>query len=346
MKQSEILFVAIPPITLEVTLEAAHRAFPTGQITFVANLDEALRMGTPGGSQLLVLGSSEPAAVAVATQATDRSGFPRWAVVVLGQGAGELAESVSAEEWNPPLLSRVFRGALMQHELLCENMRLRGDLKTVARRISHDLRTPIGCIQTTAEILKDVDAVACAGLVEVITQSAGELSRIIDRVSFVLKASADPSLCVRVEMGAIVATVLRQLATEIQAKKAEVLLPPSWPDVAGIDAWLQVIWWNFISNALQFGGPKPRITVAASVVQDEGRFTITDRGPGVGPARKVPLFSPFDQLHGLPTGGLGLAMVERLVSLQKGRCGYEEVPGGGSCFYFTLPLPADAVVCR
>ena len=40
--------------------------------------------------------------------------------------------------------------------LLQENKRLRGDLLTVARRISHDLRTPLGAIVTTGEIVKEV----------------------------------------------------------------------------------------------------------------------------------------------------------------------------------------------
>jgi signal transduction histidine kinase len=43
-------------------------------------------------------------------------------------------------------------------------------------------------------------------------------------------------------------------------------------------------------------------------------------------------------LYQLDSGrGTGLALVQRLVELQGGRCGYEPVQPRGSCFYFTLP---------
>ena len=46
-------------------------------------------------------------------------------------------------------------GNITQDQLLRENARLRGDLLTVARRISHDLRTPLGGIITTSEMAKE-----------------------------------------------------------------------------------------------------------------------------------------------------------------------------------------------
>ncbi|MGA2030108.1 MAG: hypothetical protein ABSG87_08555, partial [Verrucomicrobiota bacterium] len=43
-----------------------------------------------------------------------------------------------------------------REELLQENARLRGDLLTVAVRVSHDLRTPLGGIVNTGELLQEI----------------------------------------------------------------------------------------------------------------------------------------------------------------------------------------------
>ena len=52
----------------------------------------------------------------------------------------DLTETVPPEDWNAALLAHVFRATFLQHELLRENLQLRGDLKTIARRV--DARRP------------------------------------------------------------------------------------------------------------------------------------------------------------------------------------------------------------
>jgi signal transduction histidine kinase len=325
-----------------VAREAAQHAFPGKKITRLANLEAAVQGEPANSSQLLVLADANAAAVAGATQANDAGGLPRWAVVVLGRQSPEFADTVPPADWNPPLLARAFRSALLQHELLCENLRLRGDLKTVARRVTHDLRTPLGCIQTTSFLLKDLDAASLNEMAGVIQQSSVEIAQLIDRVSFVLRASADPSTPGPVGMGALVAGVLRQLEGEIKAAGAVVTQPPSWPTVTGVAPWLQVIWWNLLSNAVRYGGPAARIRLAWKTDSSGWRFSVTDRGPGVAPDRVAGLFSAFDQLHGMQTPGLGLSLTHRLVTLQKGTCGYETASKGGASFYFTLPATEAA----
>jgi signal transduction histidine kinase len=64
---------------------------------------------------------------------------------------------------------------------------------------------------------------------------------------------------------------------------------------------------------------------------------VSDGGPPLEPGIQGRLFSPFDQLHRRPAPGLGLTIVQRLVALQGGECGYERRPDGSSVFFFTLP---------
>ena len=332
-KRLGIYFFGLPPLASDAAEKAAQLAFPNDPIKVVNNSDEIDAVNCE--RCLVVLGNAEAAATLIA----ESGGSPRCAVVVLGRDIADVAETVPPEEWNPPLLARVFRSALLEQELLRENIRLRGDLKTVARRISHDLRTPLGCIYTTSGVFKELpagDRESILSMAGIIKESASEISQIVDRVSFVLKASADPIAPSRVDMGGVVATVLTQLAADLQKADARVTLPSSWPEITGVTTWLQVIWSNLLRNAFQHGGPSANILVAWKPDNGGYRFSISDRGTGISDMRMAGLFSPFDRLHALHVPGLGLSFVQRLVSLQGGQCGYAKNEEGSS-FYFTLP---------
>ncbi len=341
MSLQRIFLVRMSPASRSVALAACREALPTAEIVEVDTVEEAGQRVVAGHSQLLVLTEPDAVSAAQAVQAVDPSLLPQWAVVILGRDLAELAEAVPPEQWNVPLLARVFRGALLQHDLLGENLRLRGDLKSVARRIRHDLSTPLGCIATSSHVLKLIlaagDLAAMTDMLENIDESAAELSEIIARVSFLLRASTDPSLPVRVEMGAVVAAVLDQLSPQIRESRAAVTKPASWPQVTGVPPWLHVIWWNLLANALRHGAKGAEIRLAWSPEEGGYRFSVTDCGAGVEPAVQDGLFRPFDQLHLLPAPGLGLSIVQRLVALQGGRCGHERKSDGLSVFYFSLP---------
>jgi signal transduction histidine kinase len=339
MKQSDIYLVALPEPALDVAREAARRAFPGGRIITRDRLDEVPQNPHPNGARLLVLADS--AAVAATSQLKDASGSPCWALVVLGRDSSELAETVAPEEWHAPLLARVFRSALLEHELLRENLRLQGDLRTVARRVSHDLRTPVGCIRMTSDVLStDLESVGM--MADVIRESSIEISRMIDRVSFVLKASVDPSPSAPVAMGEVISATLRQLEATITRTRATIAQPNSWPEVMAVAPWLQVIWSNLIDNALHHGGPSAQVRIAWHLQDNEYHFSVTDRGPGVTPSRKDALFICLDQLHHRQASGLGLSITQRLVALQGGHCRYEVPPEGGARFIFTLPVQSPA----
>jgi K+-sensing histidine kinase KdpD len=73
----------------------------------------------------------------------------------------------------------------------------------------------------------------------------------------------------------------------------------------------------------------------------ELRFWVGSKGP-VPRQQQANLLRPFHLLHQQTSAGLGLSLVERMVSLQGGRTGYEPGPDDQSLFYFTLPAnPSD-----
>lgn len=219
-----------------------------------------------------------------------------------------------------------------------ENARLRGDLLTVATRVSHDLRTPLGGMVTAAEVLRE----SCADkqsvqLTQAILDSVDDMGRLIKQISFITRATANPLPLQRANMGDIVNAALQRMERRISKKNASLVAPPDWPQVNGAPEWLETVWSNLLANALQHTGGNPRIEL--SWRREEGwlRFGITDNGGGVPEQYRSGLFHPFHLLHRPDaTRGLGLSIVQRLMELQGGKCGYEPLPGG-SFFFFSLP---------
>jgi len=228
-----------------------------------------------------------------------------------------------------------------QEQLLRENARLRGDLLTIATRINHDLRTPLGGIVNIGELLKEILAEkepAAAALADSLFTSVDDLNKIVGQIRVIAKASAEPKPKARVNLAEIVSGVWQRLESRILKKQATVAEPDSWPEVDGVADWLEFIWWNLVANALQHAGEKPRIELGWQKEKNGFRFQVGDNGGGVSAEVRAKLFQPFDSLHKPDSGfGLGLSVVQRLVELQGGSCGYEPNSKGGACFFFTLP---------
>ena len=114
--------------------------------------------------------------------------------------------------------------------------------------------------------------------------------------------------------------------------------PADWPVVPGVPAWLELVWGNLLANALAHAGAERRIELGWTEAPGGWRFSVEDRGPGVAPRVVGSLFQPFHLLH-RPNAprGWGLPIVQRLVEMQGGSCGYEPRAGGGARFFFTLP---------
>ena len=70
-----------------------------------------------------------------------------------------------------------------------------------------------------------------------------------------------------------------------------------------------------------------------------------DDGPGVAAQDRARIFEPYVRAAaqaGLPGSGIGLFASRRVVEAQGGDIWYEENPGGGSVFAFSVPLMNEA----
>lgn len=323
--------------------EAAALAFPDAVWAEVASYSALTGTGAEapdhpaaGGGLLLVM-EGGLAEVSKAQEALDPEQLPRWAVLRFGESGDSLP---AAGGWTAPHLAQLLRSAVREHALQRENARLRGDLLTMARRVSHDLRTPLGGILATVDMLAEITPDGSAA-VRPLFSSVDEITKIINRTSFLLKAIARPLPKKMLNMGLVLQEAVMRLERPITQRQATLSRPPEWPQISGVESWLEIIWWNLLHNALHHGGQTPLIELGWERVEQGHRFWIRDNGAGVAPSARENLFRPFHLLHD-PNAprGFGLPIVRGLVGLQGGQCGYDPQPEGGAGFHFTLPDPA------
>ena len=154
-----------------------------------------------------------------------------------------------------------------------------------------------------------------------------------------------------VEPRTIVEGIVELLSPRAHAKGIELIgvLEPDVPAAVLADGIrLRQILTNLVGNALKFtekGGVW--IDVRAFEGRDRRilRFDVRDTGVGVPPEKRQEIFKEFvqaDSTHARRFGGsgLGLAISKRLVAAMGGDIGIEPAPGGGSIFWFTLPVIA------
>ncbi len=98
---------------------------------------------------------------------------------------------------------------------------------------------------------------------------------------------------------------------------------------------------NLVSNALKFTPKGGRVSVSAAVEGREAVVRVEDTGVGVPEEARGRIFTPFERVPNKlrATGtGLGLSISKSIVDRHGGRIGVEPRAGGGSVFYFALPL--------
>ena len=114
--------------------------------------------------------------------------------------------------------------------------------------------------------------------------------------------------------------------------------------VEGDPLHLRQVLINLVGNAVKFT-PAGSVTLRVEPTPGAGiRFSVLDTGLGIAQEELTRLFEPFSQTASgrqVQEGtGLGLALCHQYVRLMGGTLTAESTPGSGSCFRFTIPLPA------
>ncbi len=289
-------------------------------------------------------------------QAADEIGFLTDAFNKMSAELGNLIQDLEArvavrtEELTVSLSVSQQLNEQLQQEI-AEREQLISDLKAFSNMVAHDIKDPLGLILGYAHLVKqDVEKLTRPEPKEwsgYIVESAQKVNKIVD--GLLLLASLrqqDLTLC-PLDMEKIITEAKNRLKEQIAGANAEIIEPDVWPSAFGNALWVEEVWFNYISNAIKYGGDMPRVELGAQLLSStqirttQVRFWVRDYGQGLTIEEQTRLFAELERLHRgqSPGYGLGLAIVKRIVEKLGGQVGVESTPGKGSTFFFTLPCP-------
>ena len=216
-------------------------------------------------------------------------------------------------------------------------------LKAYAHMVAHDLKEPLAALVVTSDLIVDVPDLTRQEVreyMEQIRSTAYEMDKIIKNLLLFAEVDKADVPLEPVDMDWIVAGVQNRLSYMIKEYRAQVDFPKVWPGALGYAPWIEEVWANYLSNALEHGGQPPHVELGASP-QPDGmvRFWTRDNGPGIPSKARANLFAPYNQkARGNAAGhGFGLSIVSRIMEKLGGQVGVESEVGKGSLFFFTLP---------
>ena len=216
--------------------------------------------------------------------------------------------------------------------------------------MSHEIRTPLNAILGYAQVL-----VRDANLTDeqrrdltTIRRSGDHLLTLINDILDLAKIEAGRLTCqvgpfdlarLLNEVAALFAQQARDRGLDLRLEAGA--LPGL---VAGDERKLRQVLINLLGNALKFTAAGEVLLRVATTPSEGLRFSVSDTGPGIPLPDQTRIFQPFAQAEaGRKTQGgtgLGLALSSQFVRLMGGDLRVDSTPGEGSCFFFTLPLPA------
>src|SRR5436190_20334768 len=144
-----------------------------------------------------------------------------------------------------------------------------------------------------------------------------------------------------INTGEMVKEIISELNPVNNGNQIEWIVRPL-PKIHGDSNMIRQVWTNLISNAIKYSGNKehPRIETGAFIDKEQTTFFIKDNGVGFDEKYKEKLFKVFQRLHRsseFEGTGVGLAIVEKIISKHGGKVWAEGAVAKGASFYFSLP---------
>ncbi len=269
------------------------------------------------------------------------------------------SERISRGEWDEPLAMESVRELQTLVDAL-ERMRTdlgryRENLRAserqaaygqMARRVAHEIKNPLTPIALSVAGLKRSYEQGHADFGATLDAAVRTVAEEVQRLKLLLHEFGElgrfpaPRLS-KFDAGELLRDLGALHAHDVEAGRLSWSAPPGALLVVADRDQLRRALLNLAQNALDAtaasGG---RVRLQAVAEGDVLRLSVSDQGPGLTEEERAQLFVPgfTTKAHG---SGLGLTLVERIVSDHGGTLLVDSAPGRGTTFVIRLPLPAE-----
>jgi signal transduction histidine kinase len=225
---------------------------------------------------------------------------------------------------------------------------LRSDFVATA---SHELRTPVAAVYGAAETLRQrrgqLDVRTQSRLLDMIASESSNLAEIVDQILLTNELDAHIVTIARrpvdpVELAGGVVEAAASRAPENVSISLEADPQDSGPVVTD-ETRLRQILVNLVENAVKYSPGGGTVKVGVRRAPDRISFEVRDQGMGIAPEDRERIFEKFyradpSMSRGVGGTGLGLYIVNELVSRLGGSIEVSSTPGSGSSFRVDFPV--------
>ncbi len=223
---------------------------------------------------------------------------------------------------------------------------LRADLTSM---IFHDLRSPLGNIMSSLEMLQTSlppDNETVHSVLSIATRSSRRLSRLVESLLDLGQLEAGQAVLHKEKgsLGGVITEAVEEVHPVAEAKghTLKFKLSRNLPELEFDVEMVRRVVINLLENAVKYTRSGGSITVSAAVDADKQQVTVSvsDTGPGIPARDQQMIFEKFARIHheGRPKGlGLGLAFSRLAVEAHGGKIWVDSREGQGATFSFTLP---------
>jgi PAS domain S-box-containing protein len=214
--------------------------------------------------------------------------------------------------------------------------------------VSHEFRTPLGIIQSSAELLRDFYQKMPAGerdeQLESITRNTRRMAGMMEEILVLSRLDAgkvdfQPAA---LDLNAFCHRVLDEVLSATNRRcPIELVLDPASAQAQADERLLGHIFTNLLSNAVKYS--EPGTAVRFTVEQDgaDAVCTVRDQGIGISEEDQQHLFKAFHRgsnVGARPGTGLGLLLVKRCAELHGGKVQLNSRVGEGTTVTVRLPV--------
>ena len=255
--------------------------------------------------------------------------------VAEGDYSVRLEEKSSSKE-----IMEIYTGFnLMAHKLSATEI-LQTDFVS---NVSHEFKTPINAIEGYSTLLQDSDNLDDdqREYIDKILFNTQRLSSLVGSILLLSKLENQqiPSHQVEYRLDEQVRQSIVALEPAWEQKDIEFDVELDRVSYLGNEPMMRHVWDNLISNAIKFSPNGGTVKIHLAKKLKRLIFTVEDQGPGLSEEAQKHIFDKFyqaDASHKQEGNGLGLALVKRILTIEKGQITAENIPEGGCRFTVTL----------
>lgn len=220
------------------------------------------------------------------------------------------------------------------------------ELEAFSYSVSHDLRAPLRAISGFVSILmEDYEKVLDEEgkrVCNVIYENAIRMGQLIDDLLSFSRLMRSDLKQAKIDMYYMVKNIISDFE-QTQDLSGKTIVIDEIPTISGDTNLIKQVWINLLSNAIKYSSKKdnPIIKIGSYKDQNTQVYYIEDNGVGFNMEYSHKLFGVFQRLHSVNEfegTGVGLAIVQRIITRHHGHVWAEGKLGEGARFYFALPI--------